>query len=224
MDIKRISKSILKNIFKNFKKICKNKSTNDYRIRQYLFIFNYIKNIIDQQINNYNDINNDINNSDINMYIVNKITSIYFNSYNKVLILFNTYKQNNIIVSSILASMSLKLFKDIKTSCIYHLFYSKIVNFNIFNEYEKCINCNKNIHNNIQQPENAYPIDKRPRGDKDIESVNYQQSQIKNNNLPPIWILNKNNNMYILDGFHRISACFIQKHYDIKAYMITFNE
>ena len=217
MNIKNISKNVLKNIFKHFKKICKQKTNNEYEIRQNLFLLNYIKNCIDEIINNYNNINNDIEND---IYIINKIINMYFESYNKVLILFENYKQDKIIVDSILASLTLKLFKTIKKSCLYHFCKSKLIDFNLIDDYEKCKNNKSRIHSKITTSECAYPINERPRGDKDLESVNYQQHQIKNNNLPSIWLLNKNNNIYILDGFHRISACFIEKNYIIKAYII----
>jgi hypothetical protein len=216
MNIKNISENVLKNIFNHFNKKCKQK-TNNNEIRQYLFLLNYIKNCIDEIINNYNNINN----IDNDIYIINKIINIYFESYNEVVILFENYKQDKIILDSILASMTLKLFKNIKKSCIYHCCKSKLIDFNLIEDYEKCKNKKSRINSKITTGETAYPIDERPRADKDVASVHYQQQQIQKNNLPAIWLLNKNNNIYILDGFHRISACFIEKKYIIKAYIIN---
>ena len=230
MNKKNVLKKILKNIFNHFTKNCKKKTNSDYEIRQYLFLLNYINEIIDNNINNY-DINNyNINNDNINNdnndniekenYLINKIINIYFESYQKIIMLFENYKQDKIIVDSILASMTLKLFKSIKKSCLYHFYKSKLINFNLIEDYEKCKNIKSKINTNTTTRESAYPINSRPRGDKDLESVSYQQQQIQNNNLPAIWLLNKNNTIYILDGFHRIAACFIEKKYVIKAYMI----
>jgi hypothetical protein len=244
MNKKNVLKNILKNIFNHFKKNCKKKTNSDYEIKQYLFLLNYINEIIDNNfsnyainnydINNYNCINNDninnyncnnnINNINNNIekenYLINKIINIYIESYQKIIMLFENYKQDKIIVDSILASITLKLFKSIKKSCLYHFYKSKLINFNLIDDYNKCKNIKPKINNNTTTRESAYPINSRPRGDKDLESVSFQQQQIQNNNLPAIWLLNKNNTIYILDGFHRIAACFIEKKYIIKAYMI----
>jgi hypothetical protein len=71
----------------------------------------------------------------------------------------------------------------------------------------------------------AYPPENRPRKYKDIKSVEYHQSLIRENkNIQPIWTINKSNdndyNYTILDGFHRLVAYQIEKKYDIPAYIV----
>jgi hypothetical protein len=58
----------------------------------------------------------------------------------------------------------------------------------------------------------AYPLDDRPRGNADISSVEYHQSQIKQQNgtISPIWLVYKNNKYVLLDGAHRIIASYIE--------------
>ena len=48
----------------------------------------------------------------------------------------------------------------------------------------------------------AYPLDNRPREDKDISSVEYYQKLIKNKlEIQPIWIIKKIINIYYLMEF-----------------------
>ena len=128
-----------------------------------------------------------------------------------------------ILKDSISTSVSINIFNNKDDALIAHLYNSKLVkiSLSIFN--------NNNVNNfssdRLQNtPELAYPIHNRPRGDRDIRSVEYFQKQIKSDIdlLPPIWLVNLNaNNKYILlDGSHRIIACYIENIQDIHAYVI----
>ncbi len=67
----------------------------------------------------------------------------------------------------------------------------------------------------------AYPINDRPRGNKDISSVKYYQKQIlQEKEITPIWMVYKNNKYILLDGAHRIVASYIENKKYIYAYVI----
>jgi len=68
----------------------------------------------------------------------------------------------------------------------------------------------------------AYPLENRPRGDKDISSVEYHREQIRQNKvIGPIWLIIQNNKTYLLlDGAHRIVAHYIEGEQYINAYVI----
>ena len=68
----------------------------------------------------------------------------------------------------------------------------------------------------------AYPLENRPRGDKDISSVEYHREQIRQNmDIGPIWLIIQNDETYLLlDGAHRIVAHYIEGEQYINAYVI----
>ena len=68
----------------------------------------------------------------------------------------------------------------------------------------------------------AYPFENRPRGDKDISSVEYHREQIQQKkDIAPIWLIIQNDETYLLlDGAHRIVAHYIEGKQDIYAYVI----
>ncbi len=66
----------------------------------------------------------------------------------------------------------------------------------------------------------AYPLDNRPRGIKDIQSVEYHQSQ---KCIQPIWMMIDENGKYtLLDGAHRIVASYINDLEFVSTYVIKF--
>ena len=70
--------------------------------------------------------------------------------------------------------------------------------------------------------ENAFPINDRPRGDKDISSVEFHREQIQQSKIiQPIWLIIQNHKTYLLlDGVHRIVAHYIEGEQYINAYII----
>ena len=86
------------------------------------------------------------------------------------------------------------------------------------------INTITNINKNrlSSRPELAYPENDRPRGDNDLKSVEFHQLKLRNGeSLEPIWIIEKMGKRYILDGFHRLAASYIEKKEFIDSYYIT---
>lgn len=124
----------------------------------------------------------------------------------------------SILHDSIATSVSMKIFKNINESSLAHIFNSKLVKINLL----LCKNMVNFDSNRLQNTaEKAYPIDNRPRGDADINSVIFHQKQIQNGeSLEPIWIIVRDNNYILLDGAHRIVASYIEKKQVLYSYII----
>lgn len=66
----------------------------------------------------------------------------------------------------------------------------------------------------------AYPLNDRPRGKYDISSVKFHQKQIQQKKeIQPIWLIQSNKKLTLLDGAHRIVASYIENK-SIFAYII----
>ncbi len=124
-----------------------------------------------------------------------------------------------VLRDSIETSVSIKLFESKEESTIKHIFNSKLISFPL----SKCKNLDNFNPERLQTSAiKAYPLDNRPRGDKDISSVEYYQKIIKNKlDIQPIWIINNNNNYVLLDGAHRIVASYIENKHYIPTYLIN---
>ena len=125
------------------------------------------------------------------------------------------------IKDSVYTSVNMNIFKNNEDASYSHIFNSKLVKkipLKIFN--------NNNVNNfnsdRLQKSAiKAYPINDRPRGNKDISSVKYYQKQIQQKKeITPIWMICKNNKYILLDGAHRIVASYIEN-VPIDAYIIT---
>ena len=123
-----------------------------------------------------------------------------------------------VLHDSIETSVSIKLFKSKEEATIKHIFNSKLIYFPL----SKCKNLDNFNPERLQiSAVKSYPLDNRPRGDKDISSVKYYQKLIKNKlDIQPIWIIEKNNNYILLDGAHRIVASYIENKKFISTYLI----
>ena len=124
-----------------------------------------------------------------------------------------------VLHDSIETSVSIKLFKSKEEATIKHIFNSKLIYFPL----SKCKNLDNFNPERLQTTAiKAYPLDNRPREDKDISSVEYYQKLIKNKlDIQPIWIIKKNNNYILLDGAHRIVASYIENKHYIPTYLIN---
>ena len=126
-----------------------------------------------------------------------------------------------ILQDSIDTSISMKIFKSREESSIAHIFKSKMVKLPI-----KLFK-NQNIKNfDSDRLQNsavkAYPINDRPRGNRDISSVKFYQKEIQfNREIQPIWLIKKDEYI-LLDGAHRIIASYIENH-SINAYVINMD-
>jgi hypothetical protein len=125
-----------------------------------------------------------------------------------------------IIIDSVDTSVSMKIFKNKEEALLAHIYKSKLIKIPLttFN--------NNNISNfnsdRLQKSAvKAYPLNNRPRGNKDISSVKYYQKQIQQKKeIIPIWMIKKNDKYILLDGVHRIVASYIEETKNIYAYVI----
>ena len=121
---------------------------------------------------------------------------------------------------SVSTSVNIKLFENKQDARLAHILKSKLV------EIPLSMFANNGIENfNSDRLKDsavkAYPLDDRPRGNVDISSVEYHQSQIKQqNDIDPIWLVYKNKKYILLDGAHRIVASYIEGAEFIRAYVI----
>ena len=124
----------------------------------------------------------------------------------------------DVIQDSINTSVSQKIFKNREDSLTAHIFKSKLdkIPLSIFTNVN-----NFYIHRLQKSAVKAYPINDRPRGNKDISCVKYYQKQIQQKKeIAPIWMVYKNNKYTLLDGAHRIVASYIENEKYIYAYVI----
>ena len=125
----------------------------------------------------------------------------------------------SILHDSISTSVSIKIFKNKEESFLAHMNHSSLVKLNL-SLFNNMINFNSNRLQNTA--EEAYPINNRPRGNNDIESVFFHQKKIQSGEiLEPIWTVVKNNKYILLDGAHRIVASYIEKKPFIYSYVIN---
>jgi hypothetical protein len=125
----------------------------------------------------------------------------------------------SILQDSIDTSVSINIFKNREDSSIAHIFNSKLVKIelSIFKNID-----NFDISRLQKSAVKAYPINDRPRGNNDINSVKYYQKQIqRKEEISPIWMIQKNKKYILLDGAHRIVASYIENKKYIYSYVIT---
>jgi len=121
---------------------------------------------------------------------------------------------------SVSTSVNIKLFENKQDARLAHILKSKLV------EIPLSMFANNGIENfNSDRLKDsavkAYPLDDRPRGNVDISSVEYHQSQInQQNDIDPIWLVYKNKKYILSDGAHRIVASYIEGVEFIRAYVI----
>jgi hypothetical protein len=219
--IEFVTNKVTENILANFLEIIKNKNCNTSKgITETIFIIKTFKKFLHKIIKSTDNIN--YNFEEVNI-LTQHALDYYKNNIDEIVKQFSENKQTyKIITDSVLASITIKLFENILDSCLAHIFNSKIGKFNLVNYNKEYI---KNINKNrfAETPELAYPESDRPRGDSDLVSVKYHQERLRNGeNLEAIWIIEKNGKRYILDGFHRLAASYIEKRTNIDAYFITF--
>jgi len=124
------------------------------------------------------------------------------------------------IVDSIDTSIDMKIFKNREEAAYSHIFNSKLVKIPL-NTFK-----NNNVDNfdsvRLQNSAvKAYPLTRRPRGNKDISSVKYYQKQIQQKKeVTPVWMIQKNKKYILLDGAHRIVASYIE---DVPVYAYIIN-
>lgn len=126
----------------------------------------------------------------------------------------------SVLQDSIGTSVSMNIFTCKKSASFAHIFNSTLV------QLQLCIFTNvDNFNPNRLQPtaKQSYPVHDRPRGNRDIDSVLYYQTQLQqNDDITPIWLIHQNNKYVLLDGAHRIVASYIEGKSYINAYVIDY--
>ena len=218
--IEFVTKKIIENIHDNFLEIIKNNKNNSSKgIIETIFIIKTIKKYLQKIIKS----NEEVNYNFENINVLNQHALDYYknNLDDIVKKYYDIKKKYKIISDSVAASITIRLFDNIIDSCFVHIFNSKLSKFDLVN-YDKKIIVNINKNRLAETVELAYPENDRPRGDNDLCSVKYHQEMLKSGNeLEAIWIIEKNGKKYILDGFHRLAASYIEKKTNINAYFIT---
>ena len=121
---------------------------------------------------------------------------------------------------SIDTSDDMKLFKNRTDSSLAHIFKSKLVKFSL-SKFKNVDNFD--VVRLKKSAVKAYPLNNRPRGNKDISSVKFYQKQIqKKKDIQPIWMILKDKKYILLDGAHRIVASYIESKKKIPAYVISY--
>lgn len=222
--IEFVTKTVIENILENFLEIVKVKNINTSKgICETIYLIKIIKKYLQKTIKseNYNSENLNYNFEHINILNQNALEYYKSNIDDIITKFLDIKKKYKVICDSVSASITLKLFNNIKDSCFVHVFNSKLEKFELTN-YKKQFITNINKNRLSETPELAYPENDRPRGDNDLKSVQYHQSKLQNGeNLEPIWIIEKNGKKYILDGFHRLAASYIEKKASVDAFFIT---
>ena len=218
--IEFVTKKVIDFIYNNFLEIIKSKNlnTNKY-ICETIFIIKTIKKFLQKIIKSDEEVNYNFENINV---LNQHVLDYYKNNIDDIVKKFSNNKTKyRIITDSVAASITIKLFDNIIDSCFVHIFNSKLIKFDLVN-YDKQYITNINKNRFSETPELAYPENDRPRGNSDLSSVKYHQSKIQNGEeLEAIWIIEKNGKKYILDGFHRLTASYIEKKTNIDAYFIT---
>ena len=124
----------------------------------------------------------------------------------------------SVVIDSVETSINMKLFKNKQDALLAHIYKSKLTKIPL-SKFKNVINFNPN---RLQKSAvKAYPLNDRPRGKNDINSVKFYQKQIQlKKNITPIWIIQKNKKYILLDGAHRIVASYIEGAKSIYAYII----
>ena len=125
----------------------------------------------------------------------------------------------SILQDSIDTSVSMKIFKNKEESSLAHIFKSKLVKLkmSIFNNVD-----NFNPERLQKTAKKAYPLHNRPRGNKDICSINFYRKLLREKKeIAPIWLIKKNKKYILLDGAHRIVSNYIEGKKYINSYVIS---
>lgn len=123
------------------------------------------------------------------------------------------------IRDSVCTSLTLKIFKNEKDAAHAHLFKSEKIKVPI-TLFSNVVNFNPERLQNTAKK--SYPINDRPRGNRDLSSVKQFQRKIQQNEyVEPIWLVLQSNKYVLLDGAHRLVASHIEGKRFIEAYIIN---
>jgi hypothetical protein len=116
---------------------------------------------------------------------------------------------------SIETSVFIKIFRSREDAVAAHMAHSQITQIPM-SQFTDVANFNPNRLQKTAAA--AYPLNNRPRGIKDLQSVEYHQSQ---KFIKPIWMICENGKYTLLDGAHRIVASYINNLEFVSAHIIA---
>ena len=124
----------------------------------------------------------------------------------------------NVLQDSIDTSVYMKIFKNREDASMAHIFKS----INVKMPLSTFLNVDNFDPNRLKETAvKAYPINNRPRGNSDINSVEYYQKKIQQQtDITPICMIQQNNKYILLDGAHRIVASYIEDKQSINTCLI----
>lgn len=130
--------------------------------------------------------------------------------------LFNRMESIKIMDNSIGTSMLLRLFPSEKDAAYAHIFKSTFLKFPMVDARGL-----ENFNHAVRLSKEPYPKDDRPRGQEDLDSVQYHRRAIrKNGSTEPIWIALKDGKHILLDGAHRLVATHLENKRTIPAFIV----
>jgi hypothetical protein len=187
-------------------------SNKHHKEVSYIYLLGWVKKMVEKH-------KHSVNIKQMEQYI----THLFYHSLRS---LFKEYLDNKpqyiTIRSSIYsATFAHKLFKNIEEATEAHVLNSYAQTISL-SEWKNKFSYRIATH----KAEEAYPPHERPReGNRDLESVKYHQSLLKQGKLlQPIYLINKtkkpDKSFQLLDGYHRLVAYQIEKHNNIPAVII----
>ena len=122
----------------------------------------------------------------------------------------------NIIIDSVKTSKRLRLFPSEKEAAYAHIFKSTFLKFPMAD-----VRGLENFNHDVRLSKEPYPKDDRPRGQEDLDTVQYHRRTIrKNGSTEPIWIALKGGKYILLDGAHRLVATHLENKRVIPAFIV----
>ena len=124
----------------------------------------------------------------------------------------------NTLKDSVETSVALKIFPSKESASRAHIFNTTftvlVLNESLWNHLE---NFNPARLSNT-------PYKNKPRGEKNMKSVNYHKEQIqKYGYTSPIWVAKKGDIYTLLDGAHRLVATYLAKKLKIPAFIVDLS-
>lgn len=116
-------------------------------------------------------------------------------------------------------SVTMGIYPTLESAIFDHILNSKLQKVSISSFRSKVDNFNpERLQSSASK---AYPKSDRPRGERDLKSVKYYQRKLKKGEqITPIWLKKKGGRSILLDGAHRVVACYIEGKRFIWAYVI----
>lgn len=128
-----------------------------------------------------------------------------------------------VLRDAIATSVNLEMFLSKNTAALAHIYNAKLIKFPISLCKSKLDNFDPSRLQSSASK--AYPKSNRPRGEKDISSVNYYIKQMEENQpIPAIWVIKNKKTYTLLDGAHRIVASYICNKKNISTYLVSLPE